>query len=46
MSRLMMPHIYQEAMKRIITHIMSYASKMQLDQKKKKKKLVTEVMGN
>ena len=43
----MMPHIYQEGMKRIITHIMSYASKMQLDQKKKKEKTGNcEVLGN
>ena len=35
MSRLMMPHICQENMKMIVTHIMSYASKIELGQKKR-----------
>ena len=35
-SRLMLPHIYQENMKMIVTHIMSYASKIELGQKKEK----------
>ena len=40
-SRLMMPHIHQEGMKRITTHIVSYASKIELGQKKNREKIVT-----